>query len=179
MALNLVTFDDKKNLNTNPQVPEINKVVDSNMNELKDVANTNANNIGDLEQLNTTDKSSIVESINELSYNLVTNGAEVKTGKKIDGKDEYVKRYKVDIVDDTINGNIALGFNLATVTVSEMKGYIVYDNGNIYNLDTNNYRYPVDDTLMYLNEQYSDIRIFCSTPEHYTHAVIDVYYTYN
>lgn len=135
--------------------------------------------IGDLEQLNTTDKSSLVNSINEVSYNLVTNGSAVKTGRKIDGKDEYVKRYKINIVTGTINGNVALGFNLASVTVSEMKGYIVYNNGNIYNLDTNNYRYPDDYTYMYLNSQESDIRIFCATPEHYTHAVIDVYYTYN
>lgn len=67
MAIKLVQFQDKENLNTNPQLPEINKVIDSNMNELKDVANTNANNIGDLEILNTTDKSSIVNAINELA----------------------------------------------------------------------------------------------------------------
>lgn len=35
MALNLVTFDDKKNLNTNPDIPRINKVIDEDINELK------------------------------------------------------------------------------------------------------------------------------------------------
>lgn len=119
------------------------------------------------------------EDIVALKYNIETNGSEVKTGRQIDGKDEYVKRYKINIVDDTINGNVALGFNLASVTVSEMKGYIVYNNGNIYNLDTNNYRYPDDYTYMYLNSENSDIRIFCATPEHYSYAVVEVYFVYN
>lgn len=67
MAIKLVQFQDKANINANPDLPEINKVIDSNMNELKDVANTNANNIGDLENLNTADKSSLVNAINELT----------------------------------------------------------------------------------------------------------------
>lgn len=67
MAIKLVQFQDKANINANPDLPEINKVIDSNMNELKDVANTNANDIGDLENLNTTDKTSIVNAINELA----------------------------------------------------------------------------------------------------------------
>ena len=66
MAIKLVQFQDKANINANPDLPEINKVIDSNMNELKDVANTNANNVGNLENLNTTDKSSLVNAINEL-----------------------------------------------------------------------------------------------------------------
>ena len=67
MAIKLVQFQDKTNLNTNPQIPEINKIIDANMNELKEVANTNANSIGNLENLNTTDKTSIVNAINELA----------------------------------------------------------------------------------------------------------------
>lgn len=179
MAIKLVQFQDKANINANPDLPEINKVIDSNMNELKDVANTNANNVGNLENLNTTDKSSLVNAINNLAYNLVTNGPAIKTGRQVDGKYEYVKRYKINIVAGTINGNVALGFNLASVTVSEMKGYIVYNNGNIYNLDTNNYRFPDDYTYMYLNSQESDIRIFCATPENYSYAVVEIYFVYN
>ena len=67
MAIQLVTFDNKVNLNTEQDVPRINKVIDDDMNQLKDVANTNANDIGDLENLNTTDKTSIVNAINELA----------------------------------------------------------------------------------------------------------------
>ena len=66
MAIKTVTFDDKQNLNTNSGIARINKVIDDDINQLKDVANTNANNIGNLENLNTTDKSSLVNAINEL-----------------------------------------------------------------------------------------------------------------
>lgn len=178
MAIQLVTFDNKENLNTEQDVPRINKVIDDDMNQLKNVANTNANNVGDMVQLNNP-SDSLVGALNVLNYNIITNGQAVKTGRKIDGKDEYVKRYKINIVAGTINGNVALGFNLASVTVSEMKGYIVYNNGSIYNLDTNNYRFPNDYTYMYLNSQESDIRIFCATPENYSYAVVEIYFVYN
>lgn len=39
MALNLVTFDDKKNLNNNPEIPRINKVIDDDINQLKKAIN--------------------------------------------------------------------------------------------------------------------------------------------
>lgn len=66
MAIELVQFEDKQNINEKPELPRINKVIDDDMNQLKNVANTNANNVGNLENLNTTDKSSLVNAINEL-----------------------------------------------------------------------------------------------------------------
>lgn len=65
MAIKTVTFEDKQNFETKPEIPRINKITDEDINELKDVADTNANNIGDLEQLNTIDNSSLVNAINE------------------------------------------------------------------------------------------------------------------
>lgn len=66
MAIKTVTFDDKSNMSTNPDIPRINKVIDDDINQLKDVTNTNATNIGDTNNLSTSDKSSLVNSINEL-----------------------------------------------------------------------------------------------------------------
>lgn len=90
MALKLVTFQDKENMNTEQDVPRINKVIDDDMNQLKNVANTNAKNVGNLENLNTTDKSSLVNAINELSYDIQTSNP-VLTGRKVLGKPEYVQ----------------------------------------------------------------------------------------
>ena len=67
MAIKTVTFEDKKNLNTNLDIARINKVTDEDINELKDVENTNANNVWDLTTLNTTDKTSLVNAINEVN----------------------------------------------------------------------------------------------------------------
>ncbi len=69
MAIKTVTFDNKSNMSTNSDIPRINKVIDDDINQLKDVANTNATNIGDTSNLSTSDKSSLVNSINELLTN--------------------------------------------------------------------------------------------------------------
>lgn len=90
MAIKNVTFEDKQNLTTNENIPRTNKVIDDDINQLKDVANTNANKAGDLELLNTTDKDSLVDSINELSYNALNNSP-ILTGRKIFGKPEYLQ----------------------------------------------------------------------------------------
>lgn len=39
MALNLVTFEDKQNLNTKPEIARINKVTDDDINQLKNAIN--------------------------------------------------------------------------------------------------------------------------------------------
>lgn len=38
----LITYDDKEALNTNPDIPEKNKITDSDMNQIKSVVNENA-----------------------------------------------------------------------------------------------------------------------------------------
>lgn len=71
MAIKTVTFDDKQNLNTNSEIARINKVIDDDINQLKDVANTNANNVGDMEQLDIP-YDSIVGALNGIAE-IVTN----------------------------------------------------------------------------------------------------------
>lgn len=62
-----ITYDDKVFLNQNSQIANMNKVNDSDLNEIKDVVNQNDTNVGDLLNLNTTDKSSVVNAINEVN----------------------------------------------------------------------------------------------------------------
>lgn len=64
MAIQTITYIDKQYLNQNADIPAINKVQDTDMNEIKSVVNNNANNIGDLTNLETSVTSSIVEAIN-------------------------------------------------------------------------------------------------------------------
>lgn len=71
MAIELVTFQDKENIDTKPELPRINKVTDDDMNELKNVTNKNANGIGDLSLL--LDFPSLVEAINSLPKITETN----------------------------------------------------------------------------------------------------------
>lgn len=64
-----ITYQDKVFLNQNSQVADINKVTDTDLNQIKDVVNENDANVGDLNDLNTIAKSSVVKAINELLTN--------------------------------------------------------------------------------------------------------------
>lgn len=182
MAIQLVTFDNKENLNTEQDVPRINKVIDDDMNQLKNVANTNANNVGNMEQLNNP-SDSLVGALNVLNYNVVTNGQAVKTGRKIDGKDEYVKRYQGTV--KTISGQVntkaqakmPLGFNLTDVTIVEMKGYIASNTNNIFNLDTTNFN--AGNNYMVLSPTENNITVNCSSINYSNTVIVMLYYTIN
>lgn len=59
-----ITYENKDFLNENAQISNINKVTDTDLNEIKTVVNENDENVGILSNLNTTDKSSLVNAIN-------------------------------------------------------------------------------------------------------------------
>lgn len=52
----LITYADKQAMGTQPSIPEINKVTDSNMNEIKSVVNENANILEESNTYSTTEK---------------------------------------------------------------------------------------------------------------------------
>ncbi len=64
MAIRTITYDNKVALNENPDIADVNKVTDDDMNEIKSVVSNNANNIGDISDLETSVTSSIVGAIN-------------------------------------------------------------------------------------------------------------------
>ena len=60
-----ITFEDKVDITVKP-IPEVNKIVAANVNEIKEKVNENDDNVGPLSSLLTTIKTSIVNAINEL-----------------------------------------------------------------------------------------------------------------
>lgn len=116
MAIKTVTFEDKQNLNTNPDIARINKVIDEDINELKDVANTNANNIGDLSSLQ--DFSSLVEAINSLPEITETNnGLNIKFSNGL--MIEVIKQSYSNISCGTSWGNLYSSSAMAFPDYSE------------------------------------------------------------
>lgn len=91
MAITEITYSDKSDINTT-STPEVNKITASNLNEIKSVVNTNANLMGNLSELETTDRSSIVNAINSTRLQITTDGSAIETGRVIDGNEEYIKR---------------------------------------------------------------------------------------
>lgn len=65
-----INYNDKQFLYQNADIPAENKVNDVDMNEIKGVVNENDDLMGDLSNLDTSNKSSIVEAINEI-YNAI------------------------------------------------------------------------------------------------------------
>lgn len=119
-------------------------------------------------------------------YNIETNGAEVKTGRTIDGKEEYVKRYEITINSISENktkaqGKASLGFNLADVTVTEFSAYIISNTNNIFNVDTNNYNAGYDSGSNYINISSAEnsIIINCNSANYRNKAVVMIYYVKN
>ena len=67
-----ITYADKEILYTNADIPANKKVQNSDMNEIKNIVNENDAKVGELNDLNTTEKSSIVNAINEITTNSIT-----------------------------------------------------------------------------------------------------------
>ena len=67
-----ITYADKETLYINADVPANKKTQSSDMNEIKQVVNENDDKVGELNDLNTTDKTSIVNAINEITTNSIT-----------------------------------------------------------------------------------------------------------
>lgn len=61
-----LTYDNKIQMNENANIPAVNKGRAVDWNEIKTVVNENDDNVGDLSDLDTTDKTSIVNAINEV-----------------------------------------------------------------------------------------------------------------
>ena len=95
-----ITYEDKEFLNKNENIADKNKVNDTDLNEIKEVVNGNDDNIGNLSDLNTTDKSSLVGAINELTEKGVFNlwsGDVTSTNTAINLNDNY-KNYDFIVV---------------------------------------------------------------------------------
>lgn len=75
MALDKITYTNKETLNEQPSIADKNKVKAADMNEIKSVVNLNADKVGDLENLNTSDKTSIVGAINSIKISTLWSGA--------------------------------------------------------------------------------------------------------
>ena len=78
-----ITYTDKEYLDINSDVPDKNKVTDDDLNEIKNVVNTNYDEAGNISNLDTTDKTSLVNAINEIVPDITAsaNAGHISIGK--------------------------------------------------------------------------------------------------
>lgn len=142
-----ITYENKVALNVNSDIADINKVNASDLNEIKNVVNENDDNIGLLSNLNTTDKTSIVNAINEVITNTKVSIAKITTN----GSDSYTSEAKVtgiwvndfsvgDIVAEASNSRIKITNTEILETGgllggknSSWSGIYVYESTNLNN----------------------------------------------
>lgn len=86
-----ITYENKVALNINQDVADVNKCNATDLNEIKNVVNSNDDNMGLLSNLNTTNKGSIANSINEVNNKFNYSTKEQVIGKWIDNKPLYRK----------------------------------------------------------------------------------------
>lgn len=94
-----ITYEDKEFLNKNENIADKNKVNDSDLNEIKNVVNENADSVGNLSDLNTNDKSSLVNAINStlpvILYETDKTYSATSTNTKITLTDDITKYKRV------------------------------------------------------------------------------------
>ena len=80
-----ISYTNKTALNMNSSIADVNKCNASDLNEIKSVVNTNANECGDASNLNTIDKTTLVNAINEVNTGLESKQATILTGTSLPG----------------------------------------------------------------------------------------------
>ena len=126
-----ITYADKVTLNENPNVADVNKVKASDLNEIKNVVNANYDDVGDVADLNTQDKSSTVNAINEINDKFNYSTEEQIIGTWINGKPIYRKTFVVSITGHfIIVGNIP---NLDIIT--SCNSYLHRDGSEYHNIN--------------------------------------------
>lgn len=117
-----ITYDDKVDLQVATNIANINKVTASDMNEIKNVVNGNADEVGDITTLTTTDKTSVVNAVNELNApeKWVSVGATAPTdgrrvwfeySRNILPENLYVATRTLNGITYTNNGNGTISFS--------------------------------------------------------------------
>ena len=160
-----ITYTNKETLNSQPSIADKNKVKAEDMNEIKSVVNTNYGEVGDITNLTTTDKSSIVNAVNELKGGEKYLTSEVKTNKIwIDNKPIY--RKVITGTTSSTNGNTWNYVNLNTPNINEILPMTTIKYGpseneiNIGNVnDSYGFQYRIirKNQLMYRQYGYSEI----------------------
>lgn len=109
-----ITYSNKVALNENASIADINKIKDADMNEIKTVVNSNYD-----------------EYTSTKHQDVTTDGAGVKCGFKVDGKDVYVKRIYFGSLPNNTTKSVATGIDFSTYTLYEIIAKAKYYNNNV------------------------------------------------
>lgn len=114
----------------------------------------------------------------ELVEDIEINGSAVKTGRYIDGKEEYIKMYKLTRTtsgDQTISTD--LGFTLNDVIITRLDGTAISNSGNWWNINIGmTHNVQTYDNNMSLQNSNNKLQIQCSG--NYSNFYVEICYIY-
>lgn len=130
-----IQYENKEQLNVNETIPAKNKCMANDMNEIKNVVNENDDLVGDLSTLETTEKSSVVGALNELSKNMQKHMISATFTTDIEPTpQQYVELSNwnaIETVGNKLsiqNGKIVVGAGVSKIKIMGILG--VYDKTN-------------------------------------------------
>lgn len=129
-----ITWTNKTALNPQPSISRENKCTDADLNEIKSVVNINDDNVGDITTLTTTDKSSVVNAINEIEAGNVYSTNETNTGK-IWINNEPIYRKVVEITSLTIGGAY-YSLDMTNQNIIDYQPFLIIDNSSTTQIET-------------------------------------------
>lgn len=109
MAITKITYSNKVNINSNSGVADINKINDSDMNQIKTVVNTNADNLGDVANL--VGATNVVDALTNMNTYSTSN--ETMVGVWVDNKPIYRKTFYIQTLPQ--NNYITNNHNIANI----------------------------------------------------------------
>lgn len=182
MAINQIGYATKSDISIST-IPPQNKITADDLNEIKTVVNTNANLQGDLTSLNTTTKTSVVGSINEvladINYNLETDGNEVLTGRQVDNKSEYVKRFSFNGISSIGTFSTSLGLTLNDITIIKTEGIGLTNSNNWLPIPMGDFATATGYGMRYQLTNSTNNLDLITLNANFQKAYISIYYTYN
>lgn len=136
-----ITYDDKSYLNLNGNIPNVNKVTDNDMNEIKSVVNSNYDSEQDDIYYKTGD-----------TFSIVDNYGGYYTGGAISGSNKSIV-WSI-VVPKSLKNITSITVNSMTLTIRHSSGGYIYSSASLSQIDGNIVPYIVSDNMItFVNER--------------------------
>lgn len=147
-------------------------ISDDNLNKIEHGIAANSNNI----TLINTELASLDTRLDTFEYNLVSNGSAVKTGRQIDGKDEYVKRYHFTSINSANTFTKSLEFTLSSVIITKSYGMVYSNSYNWFPISMGDFNNETNYAVRYNLAATNNVLQLVTANGNFSEAYIEIYY---
>lgn len=150
----------------------ITPINDDNLNKIEHGIAANSNDI----TLINAELANLDTRLDTFEYNLVSNGSAVKTGRQVEGKDEYVKRYHFTSINSTNTFTKNLGFILSSVIITKSYGMAYSNSHNWFPISMGDFNNVTNYAVRYSLYATDDVLQLITANGNFSEAYIEIYY---